>query len=175
MRLAHGALRRLAGFVGGLALLGMASSAFAQWTEHRFAEGYRIEFPGTPKSFQQEVQTAVGPIKIYTQSLNRNGLDFFSAYNRYPNDAPPERRLEGARDGAVKNVKGILREEESLTIGGAPAKRIIIDVPDPRVVGVQLIVVRGNSLYQAVVVGPVGSESSPDVARFINSFALEPQ
>ena len=167
--------KRLAILFSGLALLGIAGSAAAQWTQHRFPEGYRIEYPGIPKAFQQEVQTQIGSIKILTQSLNWNGLDFFSAYSQYPNEAPPERRLEGARDGAVRNVKGILREEQQLTVSGAPAKRIIVDVPNPRLVGVQLLVVRDNRLSQAVVVGPVGSESSPDVARFINSFALEPR
>jgi len=174
MRIAND-VRRLGLLVVGLALAAIANSAAAQWIQHRPAgEGYRVEFPGRPQASQQEVQTQVGPVLLSLYTASWGGLNFLTVYNRYPNDAPPERRLDGARDGAVRNVKGVLRHEDVLTVSGSPARRITVDVPHQQLVAVQLLVVRNNSLYQAIIVGPPGSESSADAVRFINSFALEP-
>lgn len=175
MQLADNKVRRLVLVVLGLALAALADGAAAQWLEHRAAaEGYRAEFPSRPEASQQEVQTPIGPVRLSMRTATWSGLSFLTVYNAYPNDVAPERRLDGARDGAVRNVRGILREERVLTVSGAPARRIIVDVPQQQMVAVQLLVVRNNRLYQAIVVGPVGTEASAHAARFINSFALDP-
>ena len=65
-----------------------------------------------------------------------------------------------------------LRSDQNLSVGGAPAKRIIIDDSDGNQVIIDLMVVSGDILYQAITASPKGGENSPDVQRFLSSFAL---
>ena len=160
MRFADHKIRRFGLLLAGLALAAVANSAAAQWKQVRSAaDGYRVEFPGNPQPSRQEVNTQVGPVGLSMYTLTTNGLNFLTVYSHYPNEVPAERRLDGARDGAVRNVRGVLRQEDVLTVSGSPARRIIVDVPQQQLVAVQLLVVRNNSLYQAIVVGPAGAES----------------
>ena len=82
----------------------------------------------------------------------------------------PERILNGARDGSVRGRT--LRSEHQLTVGGHPARRLIIDDKDGFVFVSQVILV-GTQLNQAIFVSQTkGAEDSADAKRFIDSFAI---
>jgi hypothetical protein len=87
----------------------------------------------------------------------------------------PREVLNQMRDGAIARVKGSLREEQHITLGGAPARRFIADIAADKLVYVSVIVRDGLALYSAHYTGPQGSEASPDVARFLSSFQLIPR
>ena len=156
------------------------AGAQQQWVGYRPAgAGYRVEFPGTPKPDAEDVQTKSGPIRMHMAEVQR-GTDtvFLSIHSVHPASslsADPQVTLDSARNGGVTNVKGKLREEKRLTVGGVPARRIVIDIPDEKQGAVALIVLSGNRLYQAISVFPAGRENSADVQRFLNSFALVPR
>jgi hypothetical protein len=146
-----------------------------QWVEHRPAgAGYRIEFPRQPTVTSEAVKTAVGDVTLHIAEVNvGQHVSFLALHNAYPKGAlgDPLDALSRGRDSVLKE-KPIrkLRSEQSLSVGGAPAKRFIID--EGSMVIVDLAVVSGDNLYQAIYVSPQGSESSPDGQRFLSSFAL---
>jgi len=68
---------------------------------------------------------------------------------------------------AVANVKGKLRKEEKLTLGGAPARQIIIDAPN-NIVLVSRFLMLDKTLVQALVAGSSNVENEPDTKRFLD-------
>lgn len=148
-----------------------------QWTEYSPAGlGFRIDFPGTPKQSQGTTQTSVGPLRITVATLEAaGGISYLASSTIYPAAAlydDPQHALTKARSGGLRNVRGKLRVEERLTVTGAPARRVIVDVPRRKQVYVGLFVLSGDRLYQAMIGVPAGRENAPEVNRFLNSLAL---
>jgi hypothetical protein len=146
-----------------------ASSAAAQtqWTEYRIAGGdYRIEFPAAPKEVVRKLPSG---IPTYTASLAPDTNTYFSvtanAIVSSMLSKPTEILLDLARNGQVRGTKGTLREEERLTVGGAPARRLVID-SSPYVLYV-LLVVKGDQLYQALYVAASGHDNQADMLHFL--------
>jgi hypothetical protein len=154
----------------------VVAQAQQQWVEHRPAgAGYRIEFPGQPTVESEEVNTAAGNVTVHIAKVDVGKVGFVAMHNSYPKGAlgAPTDSLTRGRDGVLKaKPSRKLRSEQNLRVGGAAAKRIIVDDSDGDQVIIDLIVVSGDNLYQAIIASPKGSENSPDVQRFISSFAL---
>jgi hypothetical protein len=93
----------------------------------------------------------------------------------YPEDVvrsrPVGTMLDGARDGAVANVKGTLRKEDRITINNLPAREIIIDAPNSLVVIARYFLLR-NVLVQALTAGARGTELAADTRRYLNSLKV---
>ena len=150
-----------------------AAVAQTQWTEYRIAGGdYRIEFPAPPK---EEVRKPPSGIPTYSASLTPDANTYFSvtanAIVSSMLSKPTEMLLDLARNGQVRGTKGTLREEDRLTVGGAPARRLIID-SWPFVLYV-LLVVKGDQLYQALYVAASGHENQADMLHFLGSFVAQ--
>jgi hypothetical protein len=164
-----------------LTLSSLAPAAAQDWVEYKDEPaGYRVEFPQAPKVETQLVRTTAGDrhMGVATLNVERNGtsLELMTVIPGRPHvyNPDPQVTLDRTRDNAVRAVNGKLREEKRLTVGGEPARRTVIDMPDGRVV-VVLQIMRGDHLYQAVAVVSGGAERSADIERFINSFALLPR
>jgi hypothetical protein len=164
-----------------LLMLVLAAAAVAhaqqQWVEHRPAgAGYRIEFPGQPAVESQEVDTAAGRITAHIAKVNvGKDIELVAMHTTYPKGAvgDPTDALGGARDSVVNLTPSRkLRSEQDLSVGGAPAKRIIVDDSDVDEVIIDLMVVSGDDFYQAIISSSKASENSPEVQRFLSSFAL---
>lgn len=148
-----------------------------QWTEYSPPGlGYRVQFPGTPKETQGSPQTSAGPLRIAVATLEApGGVSYLASSTVYPAAAlydDPQHAITKARSGGLRNVRGKLRSEERLTVSGAPARRVIVDVPRRKEVYVGLFVLSGDRLYQAMIGVPAGRENAPEVNRFLNSLAL---
>ena len=173
-------MRRLSAFIAllSLAILGIAASAEAQqsWVEYRPAgEGYRVEFPAVPKITKEDINSHLGKASFtYAEYESKGGFILVAMQTVYPSSPPdPQAFLDIASASGVKSANATLREEKRLTVGGKPARRMIMEMPD-KLVGVALVVLNGNHLYNTMAVVPQGQESSADVQRFIESFALVP-
>jgi hypothetical protein len=160
-------------------VLAAAAVAHAQqqWVEHRPAgAGYRIEFPGRPTVESQEVDTGAGKITVHIAKVNiGKDVELVAMHNSYPKGTlgDPTDSLARGRDSVVNlSPSRKLRSEQNLSVSGAPAKRIIVDDSDGDEVIIDLMVVSGDNFYQAIIGSPKGSENSPDVQRFLSSFAL---
>jgi hypothetical protein len=138
-----------------------------------------VELPGEPKRSEKDVQTRVGPIRMHMAEASvSDDVVFMAIHSSYPPgvlSADRQAVLDSGRNGGVANVKGKLRSEERITVGGMPGRKIVIDIPQSQQASVAIFVLNGNDLYQAVTVVPAGQEGSADVRRFINSFALVPR
>jgi len=71
------------------------------------------------------------------------------------------------------NVRGKLVSEERLSVDNAPARRLVIDIPQANQAAEALMVLDGHRLYQAVYLGPRGSHNTDDANRFLGSFKLD--
>ncbi len=167
--------------LAAFALLAFPSVACAQaqqqWVDYRPpGAGYRIEFPGTPVASETDAATAVGQVHSSTATLERGGTTFLVMRTVYPSavaGASTRKVFSSAREGLVG--KGTLRETRDLSINNLPARRLIIDRTDTGRVMFVLQAMSGTWLYQAICVVRPGEEKSPDIERFLGSFALVPR
>ena len=155
-----------------VALVAIPARASAQsWAEYRPPGiGFALEMPNGWATQVQDIDTAIGPVKGYMASIETGGLAYLSMYIPYPPDKvrgkPVQAILDGAREGAVSNVKGHLRSEEQVTFGNFPGRKIIIDAPGDLVL-VHEFFMMDATLVQAVVVGHAGVENNPSAKRFL--------
>jgi hypothetical protein len=158
-------------------LASAASPALAQtWTEFRpQGADYAIEMPGEWKLTTETINTPLGPLKANMAGVSLDQRAFMTMWIAYPEEAirnrPVETMLDGARDGAVANVKGTLRNEARIIVSNLPAREIIIDAPNNLVVIQRYFVLR-NMLIQAVTAGMRGVETQADTRRFLDSMKV---
>jgi hypothetical protein len=159
-------------------ILAFGGLALAQtWVEYRPAgAGFRIEMPGKAKVNNEAVKTDVGMVPSTTAVVEvGTSVAYVVMHSSYPDkvlaERTPERILDGVRDGSVKGK--VLRSEQKLTVGGYPARRLIIDDNKEGFVFLSLIVLVGPQLNQAIFVSQTkGAEASADAKRFVDSFAI---
>ncbi|TWT01164.1 hypothetical protein [Reyranella sp. CPCC 100927] len=159
------------------------AAAAQQWHEYKpDAAGYRIDMPGTPAARSQETKTAAGTASYHSATVVVEQRSFMASHVVYPAGAAPtdpqkefDRLREGQRrSGLVVRTGepelGMVRDEKRFTLDGAPAIRLVIEKGDS-IMSI-LAVLKANILYQMIYVGPADSKTSPDIERFMASFAL---
>jgi hypothetical protein len=164
-----------------LSVLGhsVAASAQQQWQLVRPVDaGYRIEFPAAPKTEWKDLPSEAGPVPVLVSLLSRDdGVDFMAMYSKFPAGSFPNSaqiELDTLRNSSVLAVRGELRSQATLTVSGAPARRIVVAFRGGETIATVLFVLDGIRLYQAMCIVPQDKENNPDVLRFIDSFALMP-
>lgn len=162
-------------------LSSFAPAAAQNWVEYKSqVGGYRVEFPQAPKVVSEDVKTGAGVrrMEVATFESRRDGisLTFMTTLPERPTVGGDAQASFGkVRDDTVSWMNGKLLEEKQVTIGGQPARRSVIDMPQDNQVCVLLQVMRGDQLHKAIAVVSAGQENSADTQRFINSFALLPR
>ncbi len=156
-------------------LVGCASKP--AWKEFRSeAGGYSVEMPGTPKEASQNQPTPVGDIAFNSATCEGSGYGFTAAYSDFPEavvkNARVQSLLEGARDGAVRNVNGKLENSRSLEVEGFPAMELTFSIPDKKLKAKQRIVLVHSRLYQVLAGQSDSSYDEAEIDRFLNSFKL---
>jgi hypothetical protein len=132
--------------------------------------GFRIEFPGPPEASTREFDS----VRALVASYEMQDMTFLAAAAILPAAAvsDPHRALDAARNDAIGTEGRTLVVERRLSIGGQPARRLILDDPGRRQRIVVLLVIRGDRLYRLSVATdprptlPVAGE------KFLNSFVL---
>jgi hypothetical protein len=162
-----------------LAVLGNTAAAQQQWQEIRpVGAGYRIEFPEFPKTNWKDLPSEYGMVPVLTSLFSRSdGVDFVAMYSKFPAGSISDNtqtELDKLRNSSVLAVRGELRSEVTLSVSGAPARRIVVGFHDGEAIATVLFVLNGTGLYQAICIAPRGKEDDPDILRFIDSFALVP-
>jgi hypothetical protein len=87
-------------------------------------------------------------------------------------NADIKKMLDGARDGAVRNVNGILEDEKVLDFHGNPGREAEIKIPEKATVKVRIILI-GNRLYQVMVVSESKTELDKNCPEFFDSFKVD--
>jgi len=148
---------------------------FAQdWKIHRNSElEFRADFLGEPKTTIQKVPTAVGELDMHMVSLQGDDNTFMSIIRtNYPEGSLTDVKtaLDGAVNGAVNNVSGKLISDKEDIFNGYPGRKIKIHSQGMYLfMNVYLV---EDSMYIAQVVCLEGSEESPLINKFLNSFDI---
>lgn len=148
---------------------------FAQdWKIHRNSElEFRADFLGEPKTTIQKVPTAVGELDMHMVSLQGDDNTFMSIIRtNYPEGSLTDVKtaLDGAVNGAVNNVSGKLISDKEDVFNGYPGRKIKIHSQGMYLfMNVYLV---EDSMYIAQVVCLEGSEESPLINKFLNSFDI---
>jgi len=136
---------------------------------------FTVQMPGQPKEQKSTAKTAIGPIDIHMFVYEADpNTAYMVGYNDYPEGmmkkADPEKVLDGARDGAVKNVNGKLDWEKKITIDGHPGRDFAVTAEGLSVR--DRIYLVNDRLYQVMLVGSKDFITGKDGEKFLNSFKL---
>jgi hypothetical protein len=128
--------------------------------------------PGEPKRTRQKVTTPAGTIDVLAYMVEVPSGAYVVSATRFRGTLrclSTQQRLDGARDGAVKNVHGTLISEKQIKLDNNPGRELLIKAPG--VFMHQRVFLINNRLVQAVVVSQTEAESA-DISHFFNSLKL---
>jgi serine/threonine protein kinase len=150
------------------------------WKEVSLPGGrFTVWMPGTPKEARVPIKTASGVVEKHQAELSDPGnkIYYHVSYDDYPGikvDARgAEARLNAARDGMLKPVKGKLVSEARIRLDGHPGRDTFFEIP--RLPGV-LVRARhywvNQRHYHLMVLGKAEVVRSEAVEPFFSSFRL---
>jgi hypothetical protein len=135
--------------------------------------GITCEMPGEPTKASQMVSTPAGPINVVMYTYEVPTGAYVVSATPIPRNAPAasaQQRLDGARDGAVKNVNGKLLEEKQIKVDNYPGRELLVKGPQGVFIRERVFMV-GDRLIQAVAVSPSQTQTA-DMSHFFNSIKL---
>jgi hypothetical protein len=162
------------------AALIITSAVMAQqgtWQEYRSGGGFIVRLPGVPTIESQLVSNPAigGSVTLNTATVGLKVGGYATAYADFPLNYvfPRKEALDGARDKIIQSLGATLREEQSLSIAGNPARDVFADIPKRGgVVRCRLILTAQNRLIELMYAGLEGTEASESVNYFMNSLVI---
>lgn len=155
---------------GAATVLATPPAAQAQsWRTHKDTKyGYRVEFPGVP-SQSQETTPAGAEIDIAALEAGTTGKFMVVSTSGVSTDA--RAAIDAGAAAILDSSKGEVVSRADLTVDGAPARDLTLQLKDKGIAMRIRLVVQGDKFFQVMAVGFIdtpleGSE------RFINSFRL---
>ena len=140
-------------------------------TEYKF----KASFPSKPT---EQEQTASGiKFKMFATESKNGAYMVWVADIPIPaneSDAMLQQRLDGARDGAIKNVGGTQKSSSASTLAGKyPGREFSAGITQPTegLLRARIYLV-GTRLYQVMVIGIDSYANSSEATAFLNSFKL---
>ncbi len=166
-------------FFVGVAVLCFAAalSTPAQvWNSYSYpSDGFRASFPSAPQFQKSNVPTDAGTFELraYLVEVSTGAL-FIGVcdYGGKTEGRDPDVLLQGAKEGALKNVNGRLLSENRVTLGIYHG--LVFESENDTMHFSARIYMVGDTLYQVLVASPLGSNYA-DKARFLDSFELIPR
>jgi hypothetical protein len=153
-----------------------------EWQTFQSNEGhFRILFPEPPDVQRTTLSTPTGPIesvrfhKKYRHPQVGFGIDYFDVTPRAFNELPLEKRFEGAREGARAGINGKVVSEKEIKLGNYPGREWHLRGDRTSSVTSMIAIPDGENMRIFILsVDGVGiTPSSPEVSRFLHSFAFE--
>ena len=148
-----------------------------EWQEFTEAGRFSVTVPHALTKTMQEEETQIGKIYIHMFTTEYAGIEYGVGYNDYPPDLifDPQLVLDGARDGIVATVNGKLLGEQPISIDDYPGRELTIEATENSrtIIAQARIYLVKNTLYQILTVAPEEHSSSPDIAKFMDSFNLQ--
>ncbi len=178
-----GLLKKSIGFVIGFAVVYGAIHLIGGDDELKEFESYHSDegrfsalFPGKPTKIMQSMDTPAGKVELVMYQGGAEETGFIVGYCDYPQeviDKPNlQKILDGARDGAIRNIQGELIEETKLEFHGYIGREIKIKAPQDLIIKARMILI-DNRLYQVMVVSPSADIIEEKGAEFLESFSVD--
>jgi len=133
--------------------------------------------PGAPKEMSSDIDTDVGPIKLYAYTLDTAGIAYSVQYCDYPISvlaAGADVILEGAIEGMAGDGKYALVDKSTISLGQFPGREAKLSMTSGDFLIWNHVYLAGARLYQVMVVVPKADESksAADRAKFLDSFKI---
>jgi hypothetical protein len=153
--------------------------AAAEWVEYKpDGGGYSVEMPGAWTTKVEEVDTAIGKLRSPVATVVAGDRAYMTMYTKYPENHVKSQSataiLDGAREGALANIKGKLRKEDQVMVSNFPGREIIIEAPNGLVL-VNRYFLMELTLVQALVAGPTNVDSDSNTRRYLDSLKALPK
>jgi hypothetical protein len=157
--------------------------AQAQWTEFVPATGlFSIQLPGRPKEQVGTMKTAAGDAKSTQYQFETSSAFFVIGVTEFPPGSTskqlPQTVLDGARDGALANIRGKASEDIQVFLAGPasrkgafPGRQIVADVPPDLILRARIFLV-DDTLLQLMVVQKKAVASPQAFSRMADSIKL---
>jgi LSD1 subclass zinc finger protein len=156
---------------------GIADSEWRDFTPP--GENFKILMPGTPG---QETRAAPGnnPMNIYKVDRDRGRISFGVLVGHLTDQdialTPWPARFQLGQKGMVAGVPGSrLKSEKAVTVDNNPGLEFVIEVPNQGTIVARILGVREatrHSYITLMAAGPNYQETSPEVRKFLGSFAV---
>jgi hypothetical protein len=167
-------MNRLGSFLAVVAslFLGKAwAQTQLQWSVYQPAGGgFSVELPIDPDFKSEQISTDSGPARQTSAQILTGGLDCMVRFVEYQVEADAQTRFERTRANFAGNAT--IRQNTALTIGDAPASRIVFDLADGDTATSLLVATDKNRIVQIVCVVPKNQEAAAEMARIYRSFSL---
>jgi hypothetical protein len=150
-----------------------APSPTPDWQTYRYPlEGFSADFPFLPSMAKQSISTDAGEIELRTYVAEDSSTALIAAVCDYGASAAgkdPETLLEGAKKGAINNLKAQLASEKTIELGSHHGIEFEADSDSVHVSA--RIYLAGAMLYQTIVASPLHARYA-GTARFLDSFQV---
>ena len=144
------------------------------WQEFSSSEGgFQVLFPGAPTYKKAQKETERGPVDVHLFSVRvSKEYGFAVSYGDVPPDSTPiDEQLDAARDGTLRGAGARLLSESKIALDGFPGREVRGDVRGQASVVYRIYQVNQRR-YMSMAVVPVRQGSSPEIAKFLDSFQL---
>jgi hypothetical protein len=143
------------------------------WKSYSYpADGFSASFAFEPSKQKQDVPTDAGSFELRAYLAQDGEAAMFVGvcdYGAAVAGRDPDTVLQGAKKGAVDNVKAHLLSEKKLTFGIYPGVEFVAE-NDTMHFNARVFLV-GTTLYQTLTAAPLGKPYG-GVTRFLDSFQL---
>jgi hypothetical protein len=152
----------------------------AVWSVFNSKEGaFAVLMPNKPVQEVQSIDTDLGKVDAHLAIGSHEDSEvFIASYTDLPSAPADEsqiiKALDDVRDGQLKNAKGKLLSETTISLEGIPGRELKIETAvGPSIARIYLANLR---LYQIVAVVPAAAAGSDavarDTAKFLSSFKV---
>lgn len=156
----------------GCAAPGLAGQTPAWKTYSYAADGFSAAFPSEPVLGRKNIDTQAGTFELRSYLVEGEQMALFIGVCDYGDKAAgsdPKTLLQGAKKGALENSSSHLVSETPITLGIYPG--LEFEAESSQMHFHARIYLVGATLYQTLVVSPLGKPYPPTV-RFLDSFQL---
>lgn len=159
----------------GLVFLVGCGTGLGELKEFSSPEGkFKVKMPGTPQKKNQDA----GGIQVNAYAVEgRNGA-MIVAYSDIPippneSEAQIQARLDGSRDGMLKNSNATLTKETKIQLpGGHFGREVHANLNNKKGEFRARFWLVGTKLYQVMAMGTPSFTNSEDATTFLQSFEL---
>ena len=133
--------------------------------------GFAAEFPGKPE-FTESKGDDGGMIRTYVVKSSAAAYDL-TIWDLPDGAIGPDdvdRVLDNMRDQSIEGVRGTLRSETKIEIGGQKARDLTADVMG--MVWLSRVAIARNKIYQIVAIVSKAEEQSETTMHYLTSFKL---